>query len=75
MDKQQRVNRAFHLWQDCRAKLQASSQQLEKALEAYAAGNGPLPSDLTEEVRARRLECDNLFQRVLDAVASPPDKA
>jgi hypothetical protein len=70
MKKQERVNRAFHLWQDCRAKLQDSSQRLERALEAYAAGKGPLPSDLTEEVRTNRAECDRLFQQVLDAVGT-----
>jgi uncharacterized coiled-coil DUF342 family protein len=64
----QKVTERFKEWQRCRANLQDHSQRLEKAMQEYVAGTEPLPSALTEEVRALRKECDALFAQVLDAM-------
>lgn len=69
MDKEQRVKRAFDVWQARRAILQKHSQLLESALKLYSEGSGPMPADLMDEVHELRRECDVLFKEVLAAVA------
>lgn len=66
--KDQRVTAAFEAWQRCRGELQAHSQQLQKAMQKYVDGKGPLPSDISDRVHELRKECDGLFAKVLEAM-------
>jgi hypothetical protein len=66
--KDQKVTAAFENWQRCRAELQNQSQELQKALQNYVDGKGPLPSDVSDRVHELRKECDGLFAKVLEAM-------
>lgn len=62
------VERAFGVWRDRRQHLQETSQALEKALDAFAHGNGPEPVELKAELEQLRSECDRLFLDISAAV-------
>jgi hypothetical protein len=63
-----RVEQAFGAWRDKRQLLQHASQRLERALDAFAHGEGPEPVQLKAELEALRAECDQLFLAILEAV-------
>lgn len=63
-----RVEHAFGAWRDRRQDLQDTSQTLERALEAFATGEGPEPVQLKADLEALRAECDRLFLDILAAV-------
>lgn len=63
-----RVEQAFGAWRDKRQHLQETSQTLEKALDAFAHGQGPEPVELKAELEELRAECDRLFLDILAAV-------
>ena len=63
-----RVEQAFGIWRDKRQLLQETSQTLEQALDAFAHGNGPEPSQLKAELEKLRSECDSHFLDILAAV-------
>lgn len=62
------VMKAFGMWQERRRELEAQSRALEAALEQYASGDGPEPTQQRQRVSALRQECDELFRQVLDTV-------
>ena len=63
-----RVEQAFGVWRDRRQLLQETSQALERALDAFAHGDGPEPVQLTADLQKLRSECDALFLEISAAV-------
>ena len=63
-----RVEGAFSLWRDKRQELQDTSRALEAALEAFSCGEADEPTELKERLGELRMECDELFSNVLEAV-------
>jgi len=63
-----RVEQAFGAWRERRQLLQDTSKALEAALDDFAHGKGAEPEALKARLEVLRIECDELFGQVLEAV-------
>jgi hypothetical protein len=67
MDTKQQAAEMFERWMECRSILEQKTNELQKEMDAFVAGDSAMPSELLDEILELQKECVDLFSDVVKA--------